>query len=70
MKKRIVGPRGGRGKTERKRDAARDLSARAARKVVGGLLPAAPPAREVGALAQEPATRQIDQVFQYQKLQW
>jgi hypothetical protein len=47
----------------------RDLSARTARKVVGGLLPAQP-AREGGALAQEPTTRQIDQVFQYQKMKW
>jgi len=70
MSKR-VGPRGGKGKAARKRDAARDLSARAARKVVGGLLPAVQVAREVSAPTQGTSTRPTEQVsFSYSKLEF
>ena len=58
-------------KRKAKRDGVKDLSARAVRKVVGGLLPAVQVAREVSAPTQGTSTRPTEQVsFSYSKLEF
>jgi hypothetical protein len=71
MGKRSVGRVGRKGTGARKRNTVKDLSARKARRVVGGLLPAVKPARE--ALPASPSPSSVPQEtvsFSYSKVQF
>jgi len=71
MSKRNVARGGRKGTGARKRNAVKDLSARKARSVVGGLLPAVKPAREALPASPSPSSVPLETVsFSYGKVQF
>jgi hypothetical protein len=71
MSKRNVGRVGRKRTGARKRSAVKDLSARKARRVVGGLLPAVKPAREAAPASPSTSSLPLETVsFNYGKIQF